>query len=274
LTKYAGVITSAEYAFSIAHGSLSPPHDYGAVAVIDGTLIKLTAFRTANIPPPMSMFELELDQSVIDIAFSQNNSTIAALHQSGVDLFQWNVKGDRSVMPTLVGRTSFDKSTVAGYPLQICFSGEDQFVILVSAGLLKAHSFTFDTNEGSAGASSILQIAHMSTIIAYSDSRGSDGSLLQDSAGQLYKLANGIQHSLHWRFPSQLPWVEARQIEGSLVAFGLSRNGHLYANSRLLVKNCTSFLVTPSHLVFTTNNHLVKFAHLTAVEGKPESLAP
>jgi elongator complex protein 1 len=71
------------------------------------------------------------------------------------------------------------------------------------------------------------------------------------------------------QFQTQLPWFEISKVDDEIVAFGLSRNGHIYANSRLLAKNCTSFIVTPSHLIFTTNNHLVKFVHLSAnVDGK------
>ncbi|KAI9715988.1 MAG: hypothetical protein M1812_005622 [Candelaria pacifica] len=50
------------------------------------------------------------------------------------------------------------------------------------------------------------------------------------------------------------------------IAFGLSRSGHLYANKRLLVKNCTSFLVTAAHLIITTTQHLLKLIHITSVE--------
>ena len=41
----------------------------------------------------------------------------------------------------------------------------------------------------------------------------------------------------------------------------------MYANKRVLAKNCTSFLVTPSHLLFTTSQHLLKFVHLNRVDG-------
>lgn len=56
-------------------------------------------------------------------------------------------------------------------------------------------------------------------------------------------------------------------VDGDLVAVGLNRNGHLYAGSRVLAKNCTSFLVTLDHIIFTTNNHFVKFVHLDDVEA-------
>ena len=54
-------------------------------------------------------------------------------------------------------------------------------------------------------------------------------------------------------------------VDGS---FRVSDNGSLYAEQRLLSKNCTSFLVTPAHLIFTTGQHLLKFVHMAPVEGK------
>ena len=48
----------------------------------------------------------------------------------------------------------------------------------------------------------------------------------------------------------------------------LSRTGGLYANKRLLAKNCTSFMLTPAHIVYTTSQHLLKFVHIARPEGK------
>ena len=56
------------------------------------------------------------------------------------------------------------------------------------------------------------------------------------------------------------------------MAFGLTRSGVLYANERMLVRNCTSFVVTPVHLVFTTTQHLLKFVHLTSLDGRSNPL--
>ena len=48
--------------------------------------------------------------------------------------------------------------------------------------------------------------------------------------------------------------------------FSLNSYGRLYANDRELVTNCTSFLLTPVHLILTTTQHMLKFVHLTDVE--------
>ena len=92
----------------------------------------------------------------------------------------------------------------------------------------------------------------------------------QDGLGRLHNIGNQQDEHYSTRLPYYLPWSEVVDLAGNVVVFGLSRNGHLYANSRLLLKNCTSFLVTPAHLIVTTTNHLVKFIHLTDVDCKCE----
>jgi hypothetical protein len=51
----------------------------------------------------------------------------------------------------------------------------------------------------------------------------------------------------------------------------MTRTGALYANRRLLAKNCTSFILTPAHIIFTTTQHLLKFVHITNVEGMEQA---
>jgi elongator complex protein 1 len=52
------------------------------------------------------------------------------------------------------------------------------------------------------------------------------------------------------------------------IFFALGTNGLLFANERLLARNCTSILVTSTHLIYTTTQHLLKFVHMAAVDGK------
>lgn len=47
----------------------------------------------------------------------------------------------------------------------------------------------------------------------------------------------------------------------------MTGTGSLYANKQLLAKNCTSFLVTTSHIIFTISQHLLKFVHLESIDG-------
>lgn len=57
---------------------------------------------------------------------------------------------------------------------------------------------------------------------------------------------------------------ESRSLGVDCDLFRLTENGHILANGRVLAKGCTSYLVTPSHLIFTTSQHLLKFVHIVA----------
>lgn len=51
------------------------------------------------------------------------------------------------------------------------------------------------------------------------------------------------------------------------IVFARTNTGVLYADEKPLLRNCTSFLVTNSHLLVTTTNHLLKFLHITIGTG-------
>ncbi|QUC22981.1 uncharacterized protein UV8b_07222 [Ustilaginoidea virens] len=260
---------TAEEAFCTARGSCLPPFDSGAVAVIDGETVKLTPFRTANMPPPMSLFDVAAESSVADVAFGRRNTSFAVLHGKGVDLYEWPTRDGRGVKPNLKSRIPLPAAgTTPGspalVPLRICCTSEASFRVFSFDGDSKLVQHAVDV-----GGSSISPAACQKPLV--STCAYENAALLeaygQDASGTLYRLLETSSEQTTVKFPAHLPWFEIGRVEGEMAAFGLSRNGHLYANSRLLAKNCTSFVVSPSHLIFTTTNHLVKFVHLTpAVE--------
>ncbi|KAJ3558194.1 hypothetical protein NPX13_g9761 [Xylaria arbuscula] len=264
----AGKLIQAEYIFEVTHGSLAPPYDYGAVAVIDGQTLKATPFRTANVPPPMAMFELSISSSVVDVAFSPANTFMAILHQTGVDLYEWRTREGRSLCPRLIGTTKFAQEHPAEplLPLQISVT-ETFYVHCLCSGAEGPLIFSqgFDRSSGeflsasSMYAGSIFGFSRLTQAI-------SEDVVAQDLLGRLHNVASQVDELYSTRHNSQLPWNELIDLAGNVISIGLSRNGHLYANTRLLLKNCTSFLVTPAHLIVTTTNHLLKFIHLTDVE--------
>lgn len=264
-----------EYISTVARGPVIPPKDHGAVAVIDGRTIKFTPFRTANIPPPYAFSELELASPAIDVAFSKDGSSMAVLHQLGVSFFALEAKGPRLLPPKLVDTALFGLEEFQLYEeslLQIAFSGPTEVQVLQMAGGLGLISYDFAAQENKQWTRTINSDT-IATISSFDD--GSvDGIVAQDRLGKLSRISNEGATPLGTRFPSFLPWSAFVTHSEQLLAFGLSRNGHLYANSRQLVKNCTSFAVTNSHLIFTTSNHLVKFVHLTSVDGKSLSVLP
>ncbi|KAK4034196.1 IKI3 family-domain-containing protein [Parachaetomium inaequale] len=252
-----------EYALTVSRGSTSAPHDHGAVAVIDGQTIKFTPFRTCNPPPPMAMCELEVESPVIDVALSADCSSMAVLHRAGVGFFALEAKGPRMSGPRLVTVASFEKTGSQLYDeslLQIGFSGPSEVQVLHMTDDLELLRYDFASETKTWLKTDAGSVATITTPCSASI----EGVVAQHLSGKLSSISGGDHSPLPVQFPAFLPWASCLVHNGEFLAFGLSRNGHLYANSRLLAKNCTSFLVTDSHLIFTTSNHFVKFVHLAS----------
>ncbi|KAK5661443.1 hypothetical protein OQA88_11344 [Cercophora sp. LCS_1] len=253
-----------EYVFSIGRGPVVPPHDHGAVAVIDGHSIKFTPFRTANAPPPMAMVELGEESPAIDVAFADDCSAMAVLHQAGISIYSLETKGPRLLPPKLRETIPIGKELPSPYeetPLQVAFAGRRQLQILQEGEYEGPNLFFYDLDTEN---KSRQETGARSVAAIYSSN---NGVVAQDDDGGLSRVFGAEVAPISAKFPNLLPWASFVLSDNRTMAFGLSRSGHLYANSRLLVRNCTSFLLTPNHLVFTTGNHFVKFVHLTESEN-------
>jgi elongator complex protein 1 len=258
-------VVLTEYIFSISRGSLTPPNDHGAVAVIDGETLKITPFRTANMPPPMALFDVDVKSAISDVEFSTDNSYMAILHQKGIDLYRWQLKSQRSVRPSFQSSIAFENGEI---PLQISVDNDGTIYVLCFGDQHEIHSYTSDSSSGQISAKTRTKAGSIFGFAGYAE--GIDGVVTQDSHRMFRQVHDGQDKLLPLKALVQLPWctLVSSDSEGTPVALGLSKNGHLYADKRLLVKNCTSYLVTPDHLIFTTTNHLIKFVHRTQVEGK------
>ncbi|GJC82611.1 elongator complex protein 1 [Colletotrichum liriopes] len=261
------VVNVAEYIFTVSRGSLSPPNDHGVVAVVDGQTVKLTPIRTANVPPPMALFELDFPASVVDVVFDPSNSLMAVLHRKGLDVYEWQTKGERSTKPKELAKIAFGSDSKGRVPLQVAFSGPAECQVLVSEEGLKLETYTVEASAlSSSGVVQLKPTETFSSVFSYEGDSGVE-ACVQDRSGKLYRLANKqAPELLGAQLSTQLPWCEVQNINGRNVGIGMTRNGHLYANSRQLAKNCTSFIVTPAHIIFTTNNHFLKFVHLVDPE--------
>lgn len=254
---------SAEGVLQAARGSCYPPNDIGAVAVIDGETVKLTPFRTANVPPPYAFFEVTAESSVVDVAFTRQNTAFAILHHTGVDCYELAIKNKRATKPTLVRRIQFPTSSGFVTPLRISASSQDSFHYITYQEGEQSH---FNLPLNSDFPIPVESTKSITSTATYETSSVTEG-YGQDATGKLYRLTDSEVEMLPVQFSNELPQFEITKTEDeSVVAFGLSRSGHLFANSRLLAKNCTSFITTPDHLIFTTSNHFVKYVHLGDAE--------
>ncbi|KAF7882762.1 uncharacterized protein EAF02_006125 [Botrytis sinoallii] len=231
-------IDLAEYIFTTARGTLAPPNDFGVLAVIDGQNLMVTPFRVANVPPPMDA-----------------TKRVAPT-------------------PTLSGQYTFDSAIKSTIYQQITFSGKNEILALgrtETGPVVQGYHLAEVPGEMKEKALENYPTSSVSILSSFVE----DGVMhpyVQTSSGDLHSLAFGDASLSSCNFSKQLPWVDIipfgdgpNAYGDGRIAFGLSSNGHLFANTRLLVRNCTSFLVTPAHLIFTTTTHLLKFVHITEV---------
>lgn len=217
----------------------------------------------------MALHEFEVQSHAIDVAFNADTSLIAVLHSRGIAIFEWKDVTVPSTSPKLTGRVTFRKGEDQ-QPVyqQICFVGTNEVLVMKRSedcSVVERYGFDDDTGRMELTSSEPTSTPIACTLSSYFQ----DGAVypyVQGKAGDLHSLTSTGQSLSHCKFPSSLPWVDIWNGDGP-IAFGMSGNGHLYANSRLLVKNCTSFLVTPAHLILTTTAHLLKFVHITNVNG-------
>lgn len=256
----------------MARSSTTPPNDYGAVAVIDGKNLKVTPFRLANVPPPMALHEVEVSHNVVDVAFSADCSLVAVLHTHGIALYVWKITPSVSLDLTLTARVTFKKeNSVPSIAQQICFGNGNIVSILQFEDGTEpvVRNYGFNDDSGRMEDKSLpMGTMKPALMVGSYVSEGQCQSFAQALNGDLFALAATATSLTASKIPPILPQLEITEYNGEQIAFGLSANGHLYADSKVLVKNCTSFILTPAHLIFTTTTHFLKFVHMTSVQGK------
>ncbi|CAD6505212.1 BgTH12-00706 [Blumeria graminis f. sp. triticale] len=262
-----------DFVFTISHAPSTFPQEHGVIAVVDGKIVKITPFRYANVPPPMALHEIEVPANVIDIAFGDNAQTFTILHQKGISCYEWCNIATLSNSPQLKKEFTFSRPDDPDSKfLQITSAGKNEAALLqTKASVTSVIRYSFD-NDGYI--KEVLGINDATSgppliITNISSFKMNNGVYIftQDSNGDVRILTQGDKvingHELSRNFVR----IEIMPVGNEIIAFGMSSNGHLYANSRLLVKNCTSFFVTPLHLIFTTTSHVIKFIHITLLEN-------
>lgn len=254
--------------------------------------------RLANVPPPMALHEVEISSNIIDVAITirsnpRHRAIIGVLHHQGYSQFEWSLSSmvqNPPVCRFTNGFWSTDTDTVTNRDrlyLQTSFSGNAS--ILFSKSM--ENSTLSATGEDGGHMSRIFLhetdiegmirdswISKSKTYIVLDHNGKTNSEELEERAQGVSDInMAGIELALS-RFSTQRidAVVCGFEIEHSVnglangtvtpatkdVIFSLAENGSLFANERRLVRNCTSFLVTPAHLIFTTSQHLLKFVHL------------
>lgn len=247
--------------------------------------------RLANIPPPLALFDISLSENAVDVAVTviklrETLAFICVLFRQAIVLFEWDLTANPSQSPYMKWHTQLSREGLLGAMYQqITFSDQKTISILSSdADGSSIHFVNLD--NGLVDEDIFLsgeEIRGLITPVTSKDSKNimllTKGAALETKIPPSKVNINTSVHRLSIS-PILSPRVEAvsfrieatdPKADGSRphdIVFGFSDNGSLFANERLLARNCTSLLVTPAHLIFTTGNHLLKFVHMTTASSK------
>ncbi|KHJ35942.1 putative iki3 family protein [Erysiphe necator] len=267
-------ITIIEQIFVVTRTAIIPPQDYGVVAVIDGKIAKITPLRAANIPPPMSLHEIEAKDNIIDISFNDLSFSIAILHQTGISVFNWKNVADPSTVPCHCKEIPLPQSSLSDNMYQQISWGYNNQVVTLHKCNSMSHLTRFrldiDCNETDViepiEMKILIKPSSISTLFSLSE-ESQMNTFAQSTDGEILCVDHEEHSFPQLKLSLYLPWIHLIKYNDSIFVVGMSNKGFLYANSKLLAKNCTSFVTTDAHIIFTTASHFLKFMHITEIEN-------
>lgn len=247
--------------------------------------------RLTNIPPPMALHEITLESNIIDVAVTLSSEgtesiMIAVLHHAGCSLLDWP-------LGSMIEKPPTPKWTMPPRPngklhgpmyLQVAFTGKLNLErrVLVLFNDAKASVLWAVGTDGvplgelssyGAAIEGMVTNGHYSQSQTYlmTDCNANPGREDLDKDIAEFNKRGNVELAMA-RFP--IARIDAIYCGGATresshglppvkgTIFSLSENGSLFADETRLVRNCTSFLVTTAHLIFTTSQHLLKFVHM------------
>ena len=257
--------------------------------------------RLANVPPPMAQHEIEINSNIIDVAITIHSkprpkAVIGVLHHRGYSQFEWSLLSMVQKPPICMFTNDFwstDTDTITNKVnlyLQISFSGNAS---LLFSKNMDNSSFTVTGEDGGHMGqltlhekdiegmirNSLISKSRTYVVVDHNGTRNSEELEERIQGFDSFGVA-GIELALS---PFSIQRVDivvcGFEIEHAVsgfangiatpstkdIIFSLAENGSLFANERRLARNCTSFITTPAHLIFTTSQHLLKFVHLARV---------
>ncbi|GME73990.1 unnamed protein product [Ambrosiozyma monospora] len=266
-------IEIVDMTYSITSGPTASPDDVGMTLVVDGSTCMVTPFAIANVPPPMSLREIDVDGPIVDAAVSKSNSLFAVMTNDSVSIATVDlstiVKGGKH--PEVV--TSIPKG-------HICELGDHlRQVAVVKDNVI---AVLFDTTAFSRIALIDVTDVLVPVVVHTFDVEPCKAVLMQSSLdwnyltyetvdGSVFKLeVTNFTSSLIGKFPqlcnrfgvAVVSRGENESDEPQYIPFGVTANGRLFMKGKPLCAGVTSMLLTDSHLLYTTAQHQLKFVHL------------
>lgn len=272
------------------------PHDTASVAVIDGTRLLLTPFRTQNTPPPMSSYHLTLPSTPVHACLSSWDDTAAAVFANGhVSVWKLNTrlpgpKGSKLRGGGKVAEPVMDLERKVGDGERVFRNlalgpGGKVAVLSLAVGRSTTEQCGRVNVFGKGEQDEEMEVESGVERILWTD----QGSILVlNGQGRLYSCKSSILSFFFFHLLIKnvvvgskepiditLPSQPTSILLSRHLLFTLSPTSKLHVTSltssaqhpiSLSQQPVTSFTLTSSFLIFTTTSHFAHFAPLTTLE--------
>lgn len=261
-----------DLAYTIVTGSCQLGNDLGMTLVVDGTTAKITPLSIANVPPPMSYRDIEIEDNITAVAVSSSNEKFAILSgRNEIFLSELSIddmkKGKSPKISSKINLNEFieEKTAVAK---QIAFIDNTYLAVALDYAVLSKVCL-FDVREVSKPSFND-SIDVSPKLVVLKSQTDYTAAVLETLDGRVHHINGQLDFLEIGKFPQLCRDFEVAKTDNEnngLTAFGISANGKLFANDKEIASGVTSIKVTESHLLFTTAQSQLCFMHLTSPDG-------
>ena len=242
------------------------------------------------VPPPMSSTEIKTTGNIIDCSLSLTGTRIVILVATGFEVYDWDLQPKVAAEPKKIASwssTSCTEILPTARFRQVLIQGENRISLLScsTSGGSKITNYAVDRSSETL----INAVIELDTL--YGDGKDPFTNIFTDASGDFlwWQTSTGLNcldqaelssasavhpsteivvFEAHEENADDISLEQKHQPRRHARIFSLSRKGELFAKDKLLVRGCTSFVSTNTHLLLTTSLHLLKFVHIDTSDGR------
>lgn len=267
-------IQIVDLTYKIVTGPTHLGNDSGMTLVTDGSTVKITPLSIANVPPPISFREFDINGNINDLAISKSNEKYAVLSSEGDIYFSELSLNDmkQGKTPQINHKISKDKYITDSNEVakQIAFI-KDLFVAVAIDSPLGSRITLFEVDD--INNPFVNESVNTTTKTVLLKSRADFNTVIIEFVdNRVVELDCTLDCKEIVKFPQLCRDIEVSFKEDTqqYEAFGISRNGKLFCNENHVVSGVTSLKITESHLLFTTVQSKLCFIHLNSSQENYE----
>lgn len=162
--------------------------------------------RTANVPPPMALHELKLDDNIVDVAVNSAISQVVVLSRTSVNVYSYGASPKQFSPPEFISTHPLPAD--CGAPSQISLCGNEFVAVLTHQGNENEDRVYVWSKDSSRWSVFETGMEHLSTISTSSDFQtlyiqAQKGLVLQASPE-----SGALQLRDEVKLPTFCPWIE------------------------------------------------------------------